>query len=386
MYDLSQIDTGQSGQSGLFSDDEETQPSTSWASVPWRTIVAAVGVTLLTVIAMFLVIASVRIITWIAIAGFLAIVLAPLVSRVQRHVGDRRTVATGIVVFSALAIIVGIVALFVIPVRTQLIATITDLPGTVHQAAQGKGPVGNIVTKLHIESYVKTNEAQLTRTAQRLENNTFETAQTVLGVALAFVTITLITFFMLSQAESIGRAATNLIPHRRRASMKRGAADAASAVSGYVIGNLLVSLIAGIAAFIFLAIMGVPSPVVLALFVAVADLIPMVGATIGAAVSVLAAYLHSPTAGLVALIFFVIYQQIENGAIYPWMMSRKVNVNPLVVLLSVLLGVEVWGMLGALLAVPLSGAIQVIIKAVRQEHQRDQLVLPDNFTAPASSL
>lgn len=378
MYDLSQLE---SGQSGTFGDNVEIQTKPSWADVPWRTIVGAVSVTLLTIIAVFLTLASVRIITWIAIAGFFAIVLAPPVGRVQRHVGNRRTLATGIVVFAALAIIVGIVTLFVMPVRTQLIATITDLPGTVHQAAQGRGPVGNIVTKLHIESYVKSNEAQLTRTAQRLDNNSFETAQTVLGLALAFVTITLITFFMLAQAESIGRAATNLIPQRRRASMKRGAADAASAVSGYVIGNLLVSLIAGVAAFILLAIMGVPSPVVLALFVAVADLVPMVGATIGAAVSVIAAYLHTPAAGLAAVIFFVIYQQIENSAIYPWIMSRKVKVNPLIVLLSVLLGVEVWGMLGALLAVPLSGAIQVIIKAVRQEHQRDQLVLPDNLTA-----
>ncbi len=383
MYDLSQLNQPDSGQSGLFSDSSvETEPRATWADVPWRTIVGAVGVTLLTIIAVFLILATVRIITWVAIAGFFAIVLAPLVRRVQQHVGNRRTVATGIVVFSTLAIIVGIVTLFVMPVRTQLIATITDLPGTVHQAAQGKGPVGNIVSKLHIESYVKSNEAQLTRTAQRLENNSFETAQTVLGLALAFVTITLITFFMLAQAETMGRAATNLIPYRRRASMKRGSVDAASAVSGYVIGNLLVSLIAGVAAFILLVILGVPSPVVLALFVALADLVPMVGATIGAAVSVLAAYLHTPTAGIAAMVFFVIYQQIENSAIYPWIMSRKVNVNPLVVLVAVLLGVEVWGMLGALLAVPVSGAIQVIVKTVRQEHQRDQLVLPDNMTAP----
>jgi predicted PurR-regulated permease PerM len=75
-----------------------------------------------------------------------------------------------------------------------------------------------------------------------------------------------------------------------------------------------------------------------------------------------------------------VYQQIENGVIYPWIMARKVKVNPLVVLLSVLLGVEVFGLLGALLAVPVSGAIQVIVKAVRQEHQHEQLVLPDDIS------
>jgi predicted PurR-regulated permease PerM len=126
-------------------------------------------------------------------------------------------------------------------------------------------------------------------------------------------------------------------------------------------------------------VLGVPSPVVLALWVAFADLIPLVGATLGAIVCILAAYLHSPTAGWVSLIFFVIYQQIENGVIYPWLMARKVKVNPLVVLLSVLFAVELFGIVGALLAVPVSGALQVIVKATRQNYAQEQLVLPDSM-------
>src|SRR5690349_20890042 len=97
-------------------------------------------------------------------------------------------------------------------------------------------------------------------------------------------------------------SAQGLVPHRRRASVKRIASDAAAAVSGYVIGNLLISLIAGVAAFICLLALGVPSPIVLARWLAFADLIPLVGATLGAAVCVIAAYLQSPTAGLIALI------------------------------------------------------------------------------------
>lgn len=361
-------------------EDASSDVKTTWADVPWRTIVGSVGVVCATGLVIVLLWLTARIVTWVAIAGLFAIVLAPLVRRVQAHVGDRRTVATGIVVFSTLLLLVGVIALFVLPVRSQLISILTDLPGTVRQAAQGKGPVGNLVTKMHIESYVKSNEPALARIARRLDDNSFQTAQAVLSAALAFVTITLLTFFFLSQAAPMGKAVTNLLPRRRRASVKRGAVDAAAAVSGYVIGNLLVSAVAGVAGFVFLLVMGVPSPVVLALWVAVADLIPLVGATIGAAVCVLAAYLHSPTAGVTALIFFIAYQQIENSAIYPWIMARKVNVNPLVVLLSVLLGVEVFGLLGALLAVPVSGAMQVIVKAARQEHQREQLVLPDGLS------
>ena len=369
-------------------DSAETHPTnriTTWSDVPWRTILATVGVVVVTYALIVVLLAAARILMWIAVAGFMAVVLAPLVARVDRRIGGRRTIATGVVVFSTLIATLGVIALFVMPVRTQLVNIITDLPGTVHDAANGKGPLGHIVQRLHIENYVKDNESRLARAAARLSDSSFEAAQKVASAAFAFVTITLITFLFLSQSAAIGRTAMNMLPHRRRAPAQRIATDAAAAVSGYVIGNLLISVIAGVAAFVCLLALGVPSPVVLALFVAVADLIPLVGATLGAVVCVLAAYLHSPTAGVIAIIFFVVYQQVENGMIYPWMMARKVNVNPLTVLLSVLLAVELFGFVGALLAVPVSGALQVVFTAVRQERRREQLVLPDNYADPVDS-
>jgi len=350
----------------------------SWADVPWRTIVGAVGVVIAAYLLVDMVLAAARILTWVVVAGFFALVLAPLVQIVQRRLGGRRTVATGIVVFSTVFGVLGVVVLFLLPVRTQLVAIITDLPGTVQKAADGKGPIGEIVQKLHLERYVQDNEQELTRAANRLSNSSVETAQTLLSVAFAFVTITLITFLFLTQSPAMARAVQGVIPHRRRAAAQRIATDAAGAVSGYMIGNLLVSLIAGVSAFVCLVLLGVPNPVVLALWVAFADLIPMVGATLGAVVCVLAGYLQSPTVGVIALIFFVVYQQLENGAIYPWLMARKVKVNPLVVLLSVLVAVELFGIMGALLAVPVSGALQVVVKAVRQQRPLEHLLLPDS--------
>src|SRR4051812_44654618 len=352
---------------------------TSWSDVPWRTIIATVGVVVATYGLLLVLDAAARIITWVAIAGFMAIVLAPLVNRLEARLGGRRTVATGTVVIGTLIVAAGIIVLFVMPVRTQLVDIITDLPGTVHQAADGRGPVGNIVHRLGVEKYIKDNEENLARAADRLSGSSFEILQTAAAAAFAFITIILLTFLFLSQSAAITKTAKNLLPHRRRASAERIAADAASAVSGYVVGNFIISAIAGAAAFVCLVALGIPSPVVLALWVAFADLIPLVGATLGAAVCVIAAYLHSPTAGIITIIFFVVYQQIENGLIYPWIMARKVHVNPLVILLSVLLAVEVFGILGALLAVPVSGAVQVVVIAVRQERAREQLVLPENF-------
>jgi len=351
----------------------------TWSNVPWRTIVASVAVLLGTYVLLTVVLATVRILAWVAIAGFLAIVLAPAVRFVQRLLGGRRTLAACLVMFTALAATLGVLTLFLLPVRNQLIDIITDLPGTVQRAADGKGPIGQLVTRLHIESYVQDNEAQLVDAAEKLSDRPIDTAQSVLSAAFALVSILLMSTLFLTQSGPMGRAFLGVVPPRRRATARIIAADAAGAVSGYMVGNLLVSLIAGVSAFVCLTALGVPSPVVLALWVAFADLIPLVGATIGAAACVLAAYLHSPAAGLIALIFFVIYQQIENGVIYPWLMARKVQVNPLVVLLSVLLAVELFGIVGALLAVPVSGALQVIVKAVRQERPLEQLLLPDSL-------
>ncbi len=119
--------------------------ASTWSDVPWRTIVGAVAVVAATYVLIVVLLAAARVVMWIAIAGFMAIVLAPLVRRVNDRTGGRRTLATGIVVATTLLLLVGVVALFVMPVKTQLVNIITDLPGTVHDAANGRGPVGNIV-------------------------------------------------------------------------------------------------------------------------------------------------------------------------------------------------------------------------------------------------
>jgi predicted PurR-regulated permease PerM len=319
----------------------------------------------------------VQIITWIVVAGFLAIVLAPATRRVQARLGGRRNVATGLVVFSALGVVFGLLTLFLLPVRSQLIAIVTDLPGTVDDAASGKGPVGGLVTKLHLQTLVQDHQQELNDFAEKLSSSSFQYVTAVLGGLIAFLTITVLTFLFLSQTETMGQAALNLVPARRREAVRTTTIDAAAAVSGYMIGNLIISAIAGSTALICLLLLGVPSPFVLALFVAFADLIPLVGATIGAIVASLAAFFHSPTAGIIAVIFFVVYQQIENSVLYPSIMAKRVKINPLVVLLSVLLSVAIFGFIGALLAVPASGAIQIGVKAVQMERRRERLVVSE---------
>jgi predicted PurR-regulated permease PerM len=151
--------------------------------------------------------------------------------------------------------------------------------------------------------------------------------------------------------------------------VQRVSVDAAKAVSGYVFGNLLISLIAGTATWIMLLIVGVPYAATLGLFVGFADLIPLIGATMGAIPTILFAFLHSVPAGITMTIFYVVYQQFENHVLQVTIMSRTVKLNPLAVLISVLVGVELFGFLGALLAIPAGGIIQVIARDIYDERR-----------------
>lgn len=356
------------------------EPGGPWSQVPWRTIVASVGVVLATFAMVELVLEAVTIIWLIVIGGFLAVVLSPLGHRIEARLGGRHTLATTIVVLTSALALVGVISLFVWPVRNQAITAITDLPGTIQAAGRGRGPFGNLVARLNLSDYVLDNQASLTKAAERLRGTNIELAQLILTAVIAFFTVVVLAFSFLLQSQGMAKGAMSMVPHRRQEAVRRVGAEIGQAISGYMIGNLLVSLVAGSTAFICLLVLGVPSPVVLALWVAFADLIPLIGATLGAVAGTFAAFLHSSTAGIAALVFFVVYQQFENSVLQPAVMARTVKVNPAMVIISVLLGVELFGIGGALLAIPVAGSLQIVSKAIRDERMRDRLHLADSST------
>jgi predicted PurR-regulated permease PerM len=141
-------------------------------------------------------------------------------------------------------------------------------------------------------------------------------------------------------------------------------ADCAKSVTGYVSGNLLISIICGAITYVALLIMGVPFAGLIALFVGIADLIPLVGATLGGLVAVLAAFIHSVPAGIVVLVVFIVYQQLENHLLQPVIYARTVKLNPLTVIVAILIAAELAGILGALLAIPIASIIQVVLRDV----------------------
>ncbi|HEY3724686.1 MAG TPA: AI-2E family transporter [Acidimicrobiia bacterium] len=305
----------------------------------------------------------------LAVAGFFAVVLTPAVDLLERRTRMRRGLATlavfvvGVIVFGALAYA------FARPVYDSSSTFAKDLPHTIRDAEHGRGQVGHWLKDIGAQKWAHDNLPKLRKSLTDTNGPLLSAGKTVLTGVVAFVTILVLTFLLLLEGPSISAFFFDLLPERRAERIRRVGADAARAVTGYMAGNLLISLIAGVAIYIWLRAFFLPFALVLALWVAFADMLPLVGATVGAIPAVFVALLDSPGTGIATLGFFVVYQQFENHVLQTTVMSKTVKLNPLGVLLAVLAGVELAGLLGALLAIPLAGAIQVVTRDVWSERR-----------------
>src|SRR5581483_6675936 len=218
------------------------------------------------------------------------------------------------------------------------------------------------------EQKVRDNQDKIQSAVADFGSNGLDIVRRIFSTIVASLTVMVLTILILIEGPTLSSGALNLIPdEQRRTRVQRVAVDACRAVSGYVFGNLLISVIAGVAAWLVLFILGVPYAEVLGLFVGFADLIPLVGATLGAVPTILFAFLHSVPAGIITAVFFIVYQQFENHVLQVTIMARTVKLNPLAVLVSVLVGVELFGFLGALLAIPAAGVIHVVARDIYDE-------------------
>ena len=267
-----------------------------------------------------------HVLTWVLISAFLALALNPLVEWLQRHGIRRRGWAAATAYLLTLAFFVAIGFTFVPTLIHQSDDFVHKLPSYVHDITHGRGRLGFLETKYHLQERVQ--HAVKTGGAKK-----------ALGLSGA--------------AFSVAKG------------------DIYRTIGGYVTGNLLISVIAGVLTTLVLLLMGVPYAVALGLIVAILDLIPLVGATIAAILIGLVAFIHSIPAGIVVVTFFILYQQFENHVLQPVIYGRTVELSPLAVLISILIGAELAGILGALAAIPVAGSIQVLLvdwRAHRAEH------------------
>ncbi|MDQ1438854.1 MAG: hypothetical protein QOK43_2483 [Acidimicrobiaceae bacterium] len=342
-------------------------PQAPHRPVPWRTIWATIFSVVVTISAFFVLKHITRILTWLFVALFFAIILSPSVDFLANRLRFKRALATLTVFIVGLAVFGAMLYAFIRPLVDQAQEVSDKFPTYLADARAGRGPMGSIVKRYNLDRRFEENKARIQSTFKGLGKNSLTIVKGVGNAVAAGLTIFVLAFLMILEGPKMLTGGLNALspPHRDR--VRKVASDCAKAVTGYMAGNLLISVIAGLATFVYLFVAGVPFSGVLALWVAFADLIPLVGATLGAIPTVAVAFVHSVPAGIGAIIFYVLYQQFENHVLQVTIMSRTVDLNPLAVLVSVLAGVELFGLLGALLAIPAAGVIQVIGRDIWDE-------------------
>ncbi len=338
--------------------------------VPVRTILTTIGLVLATGVAVLLVMRVERVLIWMVVALFFAVALYPVVDWVQRHVTrGRRSLATLLVFVLVLVVLGGLLAVFAVPLAQEGTQVAGQLPPLIADARAGRGPVGDLLTRVHALEWVQNNQDRIRDFATGLGTPALGVVQAAGTAVVATVTIFVLAYLAVLEGPKVVDGSLALFPPDRAERIRRVAHDCAKTVTGYISGNLLISVICGLLTYAVLKIAGVPFAGLIALFVAITDLIPLVGATIGAVVATIAGFIHSVPAGIAVLVFFVLYQQLENHLLQPLIFARTVKLNPLTVLVAILVAVELAGILGALLAIPAAGIIQVILRDV-WDHRR----------------
>jgi predicted PurR-regulated permease PerM len=330
-------------------------------STAHRTLVV-IGVILVTLVGLALVWAARRVLIWVMVAAFFAVALNPLVDRVQRRFVKRRAAATLFVFLATVVALGALGVLIVVPLLDELARFADRAPDLLRETRAGRGPVGELLERFHVRRYVEAHADQFQRFGGQLSRSTVGLVRGVAQGVAGVLTIVVLSYLIAVEAPRITAGTLALAGDARAERLRRIGRESSRTITGYLSGNLLISLICGLLTFVVLMLTGVPFAAVIALLVAVADLIPLVGATLGGIVAAGAGFLHSPTSGVVVLVFYVVYQQVENHLLQPAIMSRAVRLNPLTVLVSVLIAAELGGLVGALLAIPAAGIVQILVR------------------------
>jgi predicted PurR-regulated permease PerM len=299
-----------------------------------------------------------NVIVWILAAAFLAIALNPLVERLEPRLG-RRPAAT--VVFLGFVIgFLAVVTAFVAPFVTQVDQLSTGLPQAISDARHNS-TIKRLDNRFHLANHAKQH-------LDALPNIVFGAAGTVLGGAVAVSTVFFLTLFLLYELPALADVVLKQIPPKRRPRVVAAANHMNRNIGGYVAGNLVISLICGAVTTLSLYLLHVPYSLALGVFMAVFDLIPLVGATIGSVVVIAAAFVFVDVrAGIIMFVIVMVYQQIENHILQPLIYGRTVQIPSLTVLVAVLCGGAALGLIGALLAIPIAGTIQAVVSEMLEE-------------------
>ncbi len=344
---------------------ETPEPARDWRRVwppmtYWVKWTAAVSLTLAVLAAARSVL---NILILVLIATVLAIGLDPAVRRLER-LRVKRGWAVAVIFLSTIALLALFAALVVPPLVKEVRGLATDIPSYAERLKTQSGWLGNLARKYDLSQRLKDLTAELPRRASQSFGTILGFTKNIASVIFNLLTIAILAIYFLLSLPRIRRTSVALFPPQRRKLGGQVLGEALEKIGGFVSGNIITSIIAGLASLVALAAFGVPFAVALAMWVAIADLIPAVGATLGAIPAVIVALFSSTADGVAILVFFIVYQQVENYLIVPRVMKQAVDLSPAAVIVSTLVGGSLAGFAGALLALPLAAALKVVVNDV----------------------
>ena len=320
------------------------------------------GLGLLTAYGLLQALATVQsVLILLLISGFLAVGLNPMVEFFERR-GIRRGRAVGIVAVIVLLAFIGFLFAIVPPILDQSSQFVKQAPNYLDDLRRNR-TVADLDNRFHVIKQAKAFIDSPT-SASTAVGGVLGVGKFVFSAIFSIITVLTLTLYFMSSLPAMKAATYRAVPRSRRARVGLLTDDILERVGGYVAGALTIALCAGVSSFLVLLVTGVSYPVALSLLVLVTDLVPVVGATIGAVVVTAVAFTEDVRTGIIVAVFYLIYQQVENYVLYPRIMKRSVDVSPVVTVVAVLIGGGLLGVVGALLAIPLAAAIQLVLVEV----------------------
>lgn len=307
-----------------------------------------------------------QVLVLIVVSMFLAVALSPAVEGLQRW-GLARRWAVGIVFLGVIAFFVGFGFAVVPPLTEQITTVISAVPEYVREL-QNNPTINRLDQRYQLleraEEFLAGGSL-----GQQAFGGLVGAGVVVLSAVFSTLTVLILTLYFLASLPAIKRLAYRLAPRSRRNRVRLLGDEILARVGGYVGGVMLIAGINGTATFVFLQILDIPYALTLAMVVALFGVIPMIGATLGAIVVTVVAFAHSLPLAIACIVYYLVYQQVENYIIYPRVMKSSVNVPPTATIIAALIGGALLGVVGALLAIPSAAAISLMLREVVMPRQ-----------------
>ena len=297
----------------------------------------------------------------IALALFIAIGLEPVVALLHRH-RVPRGVGVALVSLAAVGAVAGLLELAIPPLVNEVDKLVKEAPHYLETLNNRSSFLGHLNQHYHIVSHVK--KALSNGGLSSIASGVVGAGKLVLGAITAVIVVVVLTIYFLADLPRVTKAIYRLVPRSRRARGGLLIDEVFSRVGGYMLGNVITSVIAAVGTLIWLEIFGVPYPLLLSVFVGFMDLIPIVGSTIAGIIVSLVALTVSWPVALGTAVFYIVYRNLEDYLITPRVMNRTVKVSGLITVIAVLIGGTLLGIIGALIAIPIAATIKLMVEEV----------------------